>query len=126
MFVITFSSWEGANLNHGKSNICFFPLHFQSFEDEELYTLILKRHLVTAAVETAFYPQLVVHILSSQCSEDSETPDYIRLESVAKELQDAGYQAEAGNLVMQFRSTHRSLRTFDAAFSVLSRLFHRS
>lgn len=100
-------------------------MHFQSVEDEELFTLILKRHLITAVFATAFYPRLVEHILCSQCTEDSQTPDYVRLGSIAKEMQDAGYQAEAGTLVMQFRSTHRSLRTFDAAFSILSRLFHR-
>lgn len=72
-----------------------------------------------------FYASLVDYILGNQCTDSSETPDYIRVDSIARQMQEAGYQIEAGTLVMQFRSTHRSLRTFDTAFSIVSNLFRR-
>jgi len=65
----------------------------------------------------------VDHILASQAIEDGTVPYYLQVETIVNQLLEAGYQAEAGTLLMQHRATHGGLRTFDAAFSIVSRLF---
>jgi len=98
-------------------------------EDVDLFTLVLKRHLVPGTVDTPLYPRLIDFILTSQATgsadEDGATsvPYYLQIETIVNQLLEAGHQAEAGTLLMQHRATHRALRTFDAAFSIISRLF---
>jgi len=101
-------------------------LYSQNVDDDELFNLILKCHLLPNTVPTAIFPKLVEFVLMNQQADASlPTPYHLEIETVVNQLQEAGYQCEAGTMLMQHRSTHRSLRTFDAAFSVLTRLFKR-
>jgi hypothetical protein len=98
----------------------------ENVEDEELFDLILKNHLTPSTVSTAIFCKLTDYVLMSQQTDESVvTPHYLHIETVVSEVQEAGYQAEAGSVFMRHRSTHRNLRTFDAAFSILSCLFKR-
>ena len=92
-------------------------------DDKELFTLVLKRNLLPDAVNSSLYPHLVDHILISQAVEAGTVPCYLQVEAVVNQLLEAGHQVEAGTLLMQHRATHTELRTFDAAFSIISRLF---
>lgn len=96
----------------------------QAPEDEELFDLILKRHLLPKTVSANLYRSLVEFILSKQNVGRESVPYYLQLQTIVNQLLEAGYQAEAGSLFMQYKGTHRALRTFDAAFSVLTRLFY--
>ena len=84
---------------------------------------MLKRHLLPNAVSSCLYPHLVDHVLASQAVEAGTVPYYLQVETVVNQLLEAGHLAEAGTLLMQHRATHTGLRTFDTAFSVISRLF---
>ena len=85
---------------------------------------MLKRRLLPNAVSSCFYPRLIDHILATAAAEDGTTlPSYLQVETVASQLLEAGHQSEAGTLLMHHRATHTALRTFDAAFSIISRLF---
>ena len=94
-------------------------------EDDELLTLILKRHLVPNVIATSVYPKIIDYLLANQSTNKDETPYHLQIETIVNQLQHAGYQSEGGSLLMLYKSTHRSLRTFDAAFSVLTRLFKK-
>jgi hypothetical protein len=96
----------------------------QAPEDEELFDLVLKRHLLPKTVTANLYRPLVDFILSKQSVDGESVPYYLQLQTVVNQLLEAGYQAEAGSLFMQYKGTHRALRTFDAAFSILTRLFY--
>jgi len=88
-----------------------------------LFTLVLKRRLLPHTVNTRLYLRLVDHILVSQAVEAGTVPPHLQVEAVVNQLLEAGHQVEAGSLLMQHRATHASLRTFDAAFGIISRLF---
>jgi len=75
-------------------------------------------------VTTTLYPSLVEFILSNQNTDADSVPYYLQVQTVVNQLLEAGYQVEAGSLFMQFKGTHRALRTFDSAFSILTRLFY--
>jgi len=98
-------------------------LVFQVTDDVELFTLVLKRHLLPHTISTHLYPCLVDHILTSQDVDASAVPYYLQVETIVSQLLEAGHRAEAGTLLMQHRATHTGLRTFDTAFSIVSRLF---
>jgi len=95
----------------------------QIADDVELFTLVLGHHLSPNVVNTCLYPRLVDHILASQAVEAGTVPHYLQVETIANQLLEAGHHAEAGTLLMQHRATHTGLRTFDTAFSIVSRLF---
>ena len=92
-------------------------------DDTELFSLLLKRRLLPNAVDTCLYPRLVDHILVNQSVEAGTVPPYLQVEGVVNQLLEAGHQVEAGTLLMQHRATHAGLRTFDAAFGIISRIF---
>uniref|UniRef100_A0A8D2E262 NBAS subunit of NRZ tethering complex n=1 Tax=Sciurus vulgaris TaxID=55149 RepID=A0A8D2E262_SCIVU len=77
--------------------------------DQELLSLLLDAGLLVKCVCTPFYPRLIGHLLGSlqQGRWDAEEQ--------AKLLWKAGYQAEAGSLLLATRGTHRALRTFSTA-----------
>ncbi|XP_053317315.1 NBAS subunit of NRZ tethering complex [Spea bombifrons] len=83
--------------------------------DNEVLSLLLEAKLVVKCVCTVYYPHLINHLLSNQ--EDRKW----NVEEIAKQLNDCGYQAEAGSLLMSYRGTHPTLRTFTSAFSSLKR-----
>jgi hypothetical protein len=85
---------------------------------------MLKCHLVPKAVKTTLYPPLVEFILSNQSTNADSVPYYLQVQTVVNQLLEDGYQVEAGSLFMQFKGTHRALRTFDTSFSIVTRLFH--
>lgn len=77
--------------------------------DAELLSLLLREKLVVKCVSTAFYPHLVNHLLTKQ--ED--------VEGTAKQLQGAGFVAEAGSLLMASKGTNPALQTFGAALKAV-------
>ena len=107
-------------MHSASSQLC--PL-FQNVEDDALFDLVLQRHLLPLTVSAPIFPRLGDFLLIGQQADESETPAHLRIETAVNELQEAGYQAEAGTLLMRHRATHPALRTFDAAYSVLARLF---
>jgi len=92
-------------------------------DDTELFILVIRRRLLPNAVNSYLYPRLVDHILANQADEAGTVPYYLQVEAVVNQLLEAGHQVEAGTLLMQHRATHTGLRTFDAAFGIISRLF---
>lgn len=78
--------------------------------DRELLSLLLDAKLLGPCVSTAFYPRIVEHLLASQQGRwDTE--------ALARDLREAGNEAEAGSLLLAARGTHRALRTFSMALS---------
>ncbi|XP_036080545.1 neuroblastoma-amplified sequence isoform X2 [Rousettus aegyptiacus] len=78
--------------------------------DRELLSLLLDAKLLGPCVSTAFYPRIVEHLLASQQGRwDTE--------ALARDLREAGHEAEAGSLLLAARGTHRALRTFSMALS---------
>uniref|UniRef100_A0A481BNL1 Neuroblastoma-amplified sequence n=1 Tax=Sus scrofa TaxID=9823 RepID=A0A481BNL1_PIG len=77
--------------------------------DPELLSLLLDAKLLVKCVSTPFYPRLVQHLLAG--------PQQGRwdAEELARHLRGAGYEAEAGSLLLAARGTHRALRTFSTA-----------
>ncbi|KAJ6653763.1 hypothetical protein lerEdw1_008735 [Lerista edwardsae] len=85
--------------------------------DPELLSLLLDENLVVKCVPTLFYPHLVNHLLARQ--EEGRWD----AEEIAKQLQAAGFPAEAGSLLMASKGTHSALRTFGAALSAVRHWF---
>ncbi|XP_040848780.1 neuroblastoma-amplified sequence isoform X2 [Ochotona curzoniae] len=79
--------------------------------DHELLSLLLDAKLLVKCISTPFYPHIIEHLLASlqQGRWDAE--------ELAKHLQQAGHQAEAGSLLLAVRGTHPALRTFSTALS---------
>ena len=92
--------------------------------DEELLLLILKSHLVARVVDTPYYSRLISYILDSQKT-DQETPYHLSVDTIANQLQEAGYQAEAGSLLLLHNGTHPQVQIFDTAIGYLSSWFSR-
>ena len=91
--------------------------------DEELLLLILKSHLVARVVDTPYYSHLVSYILNNQS--DQDTPYHLSVDNITNQLQEAGFQAEAGSLLMQQKGTHPSAQIFDTAIGYISTWFSR-
>ncbi|NXG33710.1 NBAS protein, partial [Dromaius novaehollandiae] len=81
--------------------------------DAEILSLLLNAKLVVKCVSTAFYPHLIDHLLAKQ---DEGGWD---VEEIAKQLKEAGFNAEAGSLLMSHRGTHPALRTFTTALQAI-------
>ncbi|KAJ7341051.1 hypothetical protein JRQ81_004732 [Phrynocephalus forsythii] len=82
--------------------------------DQDLHSVALQQITTLAqCVSTAFYPHLVNHLLTKQ----EEGPWDV--EDTAKQLQGAGFVAEAGSLLMAYKGTHPALHTFGAALSAV-------
>ncbi|DAA24508.1 TPA: neuroblastoma amplified sequence [Bos taurus] len=77
--------------------------------DQELLSLLLDAKLLVKCLSTPFYPRLIKHLLAS--------PQHGRWdpEELARQLWEAGHEAEAGSLLLAARGTHRALRTFSTA-----------
>ncbi|XP_056420196.1 NBAS subunit of NRZ tethering complex isoform X2 [Hyla sarda] len=83
--------------------------------DAEIISLLLDSKLLVKCIGTLYYPHLINHLLAAP--EDARW----NVEEISKELQDSGYKAEAGSLLMSYRGTHPALRTFTSALSSLKR-----
>ncbi|XP_074751723.1 NBAS subunit of NRZ tethering complex isoform X3 [Athene noctua] len=81
--------------------------------DAEILSLLLNAKLVVKCVSTAFYPCLIDHLLANQGEGDWD------VEEIAKQLKEAGFNAEAGSLLMSYRGTHPALRTFTTALQAI-------
>lgn len=79
--------------------------------DQELLSLLLEAKLLVKCLSTPFYPRLVEHLLASP------QPGRWDPEQLARQLWEAGHEAEAGSLLLAVRGTHRALRTFSMALS---------
>lgn len=101
-------------------NIC--ESLFQATNDEELLLLILEKHQLQHIVSSTYYPIIIEYLLSNQTT-DTDLHDYLSIQTVASELKEAGFLGEAGSLLLQARSTHPVLRTFDAALGMFGRWF---
>ncbi|XP_050807603.1 NBAS subunit of NRZ tethering complex [Gopherus flavomarginatus] len=81
--------------------------------DSEILSLLLNAKLVVKCISTMFYPHLINHLLANQ--EEGRWD----IEEIAKELQEAGFSAEAGSLMMCYKGTHPALRTYSTALSAI-------
>uniref|UniRef100_A0A8C4W7S3 NBAS subunit of NRZ tethering complex n=1 Tax=Gopherus evgoodei TaxID=1825980 RepID=A0A8C4W7S3_9SAUR len=81
--------------------------------DSEILSLLLNAKLVVKCISTVFYPHLINHLLANQ--EEGRWD----IEEIAKELQEAGFSAEAGSLMMCYKGTHPALRTYSTALSAI-------
>ncbi|XP_010391602.2 neuroblastoma-amplified sequence isoform X3 [Corvus cornix cornix] len=81
--------------------------------DAEILSLLLNAKLVVKCMSTAFCPRLIDHLLANQGQGGWD------VEEIAKQLKEAGFQAEAGSLLMAHRGTHPALRTFTAALQAV-------
>ena len=86
--------------------------------------LLLKTHLVARVVDTPYYSHLIKFILDNQGS-DQEVPYHLSVETIANQLQEAGFQAEAGSLLLQHNGVHPHVLTFDTAIGFLTNWFSR-
>ncbi|CAI5769585.1 neuroblastoma-amplified sequence isoform X1 [Podarcis lilfordi] len=83
--------------------------------DSELLSLLLDENLVADCISTVLYPHLINHLLAKQ--EEGRWD----IEEMVKQLQGAGFVAEAGSLLMAYKGTHPALRTFGAALEAVRR-----
>uniref|UniRef100_A0A8D0HP89 NBAS subunit of NRZ tethering complex n=1 Tax=Sphenodon punctatus TaxID=8508 RepID=A0A8D0HP89_SPHPU len=81
--------------------------------DSEILSLLLNERLVVKCISTAFYPHLISHLLAKQ--EEGQWD----IEEIAKQLQEAGFSAEAGSLLMSYKGTHPALQTFSTALCAI-------
>ncbi|XP_064911947.1 NBAS subunit of NRZ tethering complex isoform X2 [Columba livia] len=81
--------------------------------DAEILSLLLDAKLVVKCVSTAFYPRLIEHLLADPGEGGWD------VEEIAKQLKEAGFNAEAGSLLMSYRGTHPALRTFTTALQAI-------
>ncbi|XP_030054710.1 NBAS subunit of NRZ tethering complex [Microcaecilia unicolor] len=85
--------------------------------DSEVLSLLLDAKLVVKCISTLFYPHLINHLLIKQ--EEGQWD----VEEIAQQLHIAGYDVEAGSLLMSYRGTHPALRSFNTAFSAIKHWF---
>uniref|UniRef100_A0A674I865 NBAS subunit of NRZ tethering complex n=1 Tax=Terrapene triunguis TaxID=2587831 RepID=A0A674I865_9SAUR len=81
--------------------------------DSEILSLLLNAKLVVKCISTVFYPHLINHLLANQ------EEGHWDIEEIAKQLQEAGFSAEAGSLMMCYKGTHPALRTYSTALSAI-------
>ncbi|GFN79688.1 neuroblastoma-amplified sequence-like [Plakobranchus ocellatus] len=87
-------------------------------DDSELLRLLLETKLTPCVVSMPVFPALVAFVLQSQDQDDS--PPVASPQDVARQLADAGFEAEAGSLLLQCRSSHSLLQTFSSALASAS------
>ncbi|XP_063170753.1 NBAS subunit of NRZ tethering complex [Candoia aspera] len=81
--------------------------------DSEFLSLLLDEKLVVKCIPTVYYPHLVNYLITN---EEEGRWDVIE---IAKQLQEEGFVAEAGSLLMAFKGTHPALQTYGAALTSL-------
>ncbi|XP_077988543.1 NBAS subunit of NRZ tethering complex-like [Glandiceps talaboti] len=88
--------------------------------DDELFQLFLDRDIGAKIINTQYYPPLFEYLLANQ---NEETKSHV--ERLANQLQEAGYDSEAGSLLLAHRGTHPALKTLDTALGIVSRWFKK-
>ncbi|XP_077865800.1 NBAS subunit of NRZ tethering complex-like [Saccoglossus kowalevskii] len=101
--------------HHDKSD----PFGPKSYDDE-LFQLVLEKKIGAKIVNTPYYPALFEYL---QTNQDEITRSYV--EQLANQLQEAGYESEAGSLLLLYRGTHPALRTLDAALGAITKWFNK-
>lgn len=96
----------------------FFQITNEDYDDE-LLDLLLKHNLISQIISTGLYKPVIEFLLHRQ--DDNEIENYKSLDTIVKELYDAGYESEAGSLLLIKYSTHTSLSTYSSAMSVLQK-----
>ncbi|XP_052794949.1 NBAS subunit of NRZ tethering complex-like [Mya arenaria] len=94
----------------------------QISEDTELITLILRHRLVPQLVSSAHYPIIVQYLLANQEPEPG-SHEYLSVQGLAVQLKEDGYEAEAGSLMYQVKTTPPVLQTFGGALGAMSKWF---
>ncbi|XP_076101260.1 NBAS subunit of NRZ tethering complex-like [Mytilus galloprovincialis] len=89
-------------------------------DDEELFDLLLKRSLLPQIVNTVYYKPVIGYLLVNQNVEE-QSHDNMLLKTVANQLNDNGFKAEAGSLMLQSRSAHSMLQTFGSALGAVGK-----
>ncbi|XP_060067245.1 NBAS subunit of NRZ tethering complex-like [Ylistrum balloti] len=92
----------------------------QVVADDELLDLIVRNDLVNKVVLTHVYPAITDYILANQDTH-SESCDYLSVKVVCRKLQEEGFEAEAGSLLMRSRTSHPLLQTFSASLQTLKK-----
>ncbi|XP_045068836.1 neuroblastoma-amplified sequence, partial [Coregonus clupeaformis] len=83
--------------------------------DPEFLSLLLDAGLLVGCVSSPLYPRLSAHLLSRHQEGGWD------VEKAASELLRAGYQAQAGSLLLAYRGTHPGLSTFNTALTVIKK-----
>ncbi|KAL1782881.1 neuroblastoma-amplified sequence isoform X2 [Sigmodon hispidus] len=81
--------------------------------DQELLALLVDAKLLVKCVSTPFYPHIVGHLVATK------QQGLWDAEELARHLQEAGHEAEAGSLLLAVHGTHRAFRTFSTALSAV-------
>lgn len=81
--------------------------------DQELLALLVDARLLVKCVSTPFYPHIIAHLVASN------QQGRWNAEELARHLQEAGHEVEAGSLLLAMQGTHRAFRTFSTALSAM-------
>ncbi|KAH0516284.1 Neuroblastoma-amplified sequence [Microtus ochrogaster] len=81
--------------------------------DQELLDLLVDARLLVKCVSTPFYPRIVGHLVATKQQGRWDA------EELARHLQEAGYEVEAGSLLLAVQGTHQAFRTFSTALSAV-------
>ncbi|XP_052042051.1 NBAS subunit of NRZ tethering complex isoform X3 [Apodemus sylvaticus] len=81
--------------------------------DQELLSLLVDAKLLVKCVSTPFYPHIVDHLVANN------QQGRWNIEELARHLQEASYEVEAGSLLLAVQGTHRVFRTFSTALSAV-------
>ncbi|GAB1297311.1 Neuroblastoma-amplified sequence [Apodemus speciosus] len=81
--------------------------------DQELLSLLVDAKLLVKCVSTPFYPHIVDHLVANNQQGRWD------IEELARHLQEAGHEVEAGSLLLAVQGTHRVFRTFSTALSAV-------
>ncbi|XP_072038104.1 NBAS subunit of NRZ tethering complex-like [Amphiura filiformis] len=82
--------------------------------DQQLLQLILDCDLTVDIISTPFFGPVIEHLLDTAANQGS------KVNIIAEQLKTAGYEAEAGSLMLKHRGTNPMLNTLDSALSALT------
>jgi hypothetical protein len=88
-----------------------YVLYFQAQNDDDLFHLLLKHSLLSKIVYSVYYKPVIGYLLSNQNIQE-EPHEFMSIEKIVNNLNENGFTAEAGSLLLQSRSTHSVLQTF--------------
>ncbi|CAO2605019.1 NBAS subunit of NRZ tethering complex [Lemmus lemmus] len=81
--------------------------------DQELLDLLVDARLLVKCVSTPFYSRIVGHLVATKQQGRWDA------EELARHLQEAGHEVEAGSLLLAVQGTHQAFRTFSTALSAV-------
>ncbi|KAK0060125.1 neuroblastoma-amplified sequence [Biomphalaria pfeifferi] len=101
-----------------KQSINLLSNQTQGIDDVDLLQLILSNKLAPQVVSMPVFSHLITYVL--QCQGQPESPEYLNPSMIAAQLAEAGFQAEAGSLLLQAKSSHSIVLTFNSALVSVS------